>query len=223
MLRRLYEMLAWAGVVCAATPGLSLAGEEAAPPRGTPKPAAKAEVDDEGEEAPTPDHEALELLAEARAAYKAGDLEHAREMAERVGEIEDVSASVLGDARLILTQISTKAAANAASEDEESADESTVAEMADDEAPLEDEALASGDEPSAATGEDPADGESAPSFGEGSDSPTTLTADELYRQGKEALRAGDKDEAYSLYLRAYRSGQPLSGRQKTEIREFLST
>ncbi|MFN9374461.1 MAG: hypothetical protein ACK6D3_21450, partial [Planctomycetaceae bacterium] len=74
-----------------------------------------------------------------------------------------------------------------------------------------------------ATGEDPADGESAPSFGEGSDSPTSLTADELYRQGKEALRAGDKDEAYSLYLRAYRSGQPLSGRQKTEIREFLST
>ena len=95
MLRRLYEMLAWAGVVCAAAPGLSLAGEEAAPPKGNPKPAAQAEVDsEEGDEAPTPDHEALELLAEARAAYKAGDLEHAREMAERVGEIEDVSASV---------------------------------------------------------------------------------------------------------------------------------
>ena len=73
MLRRLYEMLAWAGVVCAAAPGLSLAGEEAAPPKGNPKPAAQAEVDsEEGDEAPTPDHEALELLAEARAAYKAG-------------------------------------------------------------------------------------------------------------------------------------------------------
>jgi type II secretory pathway component GspD/PulD (secretin) len=227
MLRRLYEILAWAGVVCAAAPGLSLAGEEAAPPKGNPKPVAQAEVDsEEGDEAPTPDHEALELLAESRAAYKAGDLEHAREMAERVGEIDDVSASVLNDARLILTQIASKAAANAAAS-EDSADEAATDEATDDEAPLDDEALADEssmeDGPVAANGDDPNDGGAAPSFGAGSDGATKLTADELYRQGKEALRAGDKDEAYSLYLQAYRSGQPLNARQKTEIREYLST
>ncbi|MCY2964314.1 MAG: hypothetical protein NT069_11880, partial [Planctomycetota bacterium] len=46
---------------------------------------------------------------------------------------------------------------------------------------------------------------------------------DLFRQGKEALRAGDRDAAYDLYLRAYKSGQKLSARQMSEIREFLST
>ena len=54
-------------------------------------------------------------------------------------------------------------------------------------------------------------------------SPASPSALQWYRDGKQALRNGDRDAAYELYMKAYKSGQKLSPRETTEIREFLST
>ncbi|MFM7163417.1 MAG: hypothetical protein ACKO3P_23955, partial [Planctomycetaceae bacterium] len=125
-----------------------------------------------------------------------------------------------------------EAATESAGEDaplEMPADEST-GDPADAQSAVED--LEAGDLPAAPaepTGNEPTDepasdaGDSVPGFEELPDAPAGGKAEELYRDGKEALRAGDHERAYELYLAAFRSGERLPARQMTEIREFLAT